>query len=347
MRSQVFESLRKHDFRLILSVPVFAILITLSGCKKNPTEEAGLLGDWRARSGFDGKARQAAASFVLSTPDSKTLAYIGGGNDGDNNRLNDFWNYDNVRNTWTQVANFTGPARSSAVGFSVSNKGYVGTGIDANNARLNDFYQYDPATNKWTKVADYPGAPRYSAVAFAINGKGYVGTGYDRSNYYKDFFAYDPATNAWSIIASLSGNKREGAVAFVLNNLGYVTTGNNNLAPQTDVWAYDPAQNTWLEKAKFTTDETVQRSYGAAFTINGKAYVCNGTGNNTTWEYDPTANTWTSRNTFDGTGQGIQRQYGVGFSIGNKGYVTTGSSGSFRFDDLWEFDPKIPRDDTN
>ena len=221
MRSQVFESLRKHDFRLILSVPVFAILITLSGCKKNPTEEAGLLGDWRARSGFDGKARQAAASFVLSTPDSKTLAYIGGGNDGDNNRLNDFWNYDNVRNTWTQVANFTGPARSSAVGFSVSNKGYVGTGIDANNARLNDFYQYDPATNKWTKVADYPGAPRYSAVAFAINGKGYVGTGYDRSNYYKDFFAYDPATNAWSIIASLSGNKREGAVAFVLNNLGY------------------------------------------------------------------------------------------------------------------------------
>lgn len=345
MLSQVLQSVQTHKYRLALTAPIFLFLIALTGCKSSSSVAA--LGDWRSRSELDGKARQAAASFVISTPDSKTLAYLGGGNDADGNRLSDFWSYDQGRNTWTQVADYAGPARWGAVGFGINGKGYVGTGLDASNNRLADFYQYDPAANKWTKVADYPGTPRYLAVGFTINGKGYVGTGYDRSSYYKDFYAYDPTANAWSRIASYSGSKRAGAVAFVLNNLGYVTTGNNNQVNQTDVWAYDPTQDTWLEKAKFTTDNAVQRSYGVGFTINGKGYVCNGNGNNVTWEYDPAADTWTNRNTFDGTGQGVLRQYGVGFSIGTKGYVTTGSAGTGLLDDLWEFDPTIPRDDTN
>ena len=303
--------------------------VFLIGCSKSST--VSTLGDWRRRSDLEGVARTAAVDFVIGD-----VAYVGTGTNADNERLNDFWAYNATRNTWTQVANFAGVARNAAVGFSVGNKGYVGTGLNANSDRLNDFWAYDPTANKWTRIADFAGTGRRNAVAFTIGNKGYVGTGFD-GNYLKDFWSYDPAMNTWQKTASYGGAKRLGAVSFVINNLAYVGTGNNNGSAEKDWWAYDAAQDLWIQKDNFTSDELISRSYGVGFAIGSRGYVTLGDGSGVVWQYDPVADSWATLGTFEGT----TRQYALGFAINGKGYVTTGSSGTARFDDLWDFDPTV------
>ena len=57
----------------------------------------------------------------------------------------DFWEYDPSSNTWAQKADFGGPARYAAVGFSIGLKGYIGTGYDG--GYQNDFWEYGPLTD--------------------------------------------------------------------------------------------------------------------------------------------------------------------------------------------------------
>ena len=71
----------------------------------------------------------------------------------------DFWEYDPVKNSWTQKADFPGVARSQAVGFGTDTKGYIGTGWEGK-YRLKDFYEYNPASNIWTRKADFGGSAR-------------------------------------------------------------------------------------------------------------------------------------------------------------------------------------------
>ncbi|NEU66774.1 galactose oxidase [Spirosoma agri] len=310
----------------------------LVGCSSSDT--ASTLGDWRHRSDFEGVARASASGFVIGN-----FAYLGTGYDASNNRLKDFWAYDQTKNTWVQLADFGGVARTGAVGFAVGTKGYIGTGLNANSDRLKDFWEYDQATNKWKAVADFGGTARFSAVGYAIGSKGYVGTGND-GNYLKDIWSFDPSTNAWAKVSSYSGSKRVGAVAMVLNGLAYVGAGDNNGSSLRDWYAYDPAQDLWIEKAQFTSDQsTIARSNAVAFAINNLGYLTTGNNSSTTvWQYTPGTDTWATLGTFEGSG----RQYAIGFAIGGKGYVTTGLSGTARFDDLWEFDPTIAQNlDTN
>ncbi|WP_338870692.1 kelch repeat-containing protein [Spirosoma sp. SC4-14] len=308
----------------------------LVGCKSS---DATVLGDWKSRSELEGPARSNAVSFVIGN-----FGYLGTGLNSSNERLKDFWAYDQNKNTWVQLADMAGVARYSAVGFSIGTKGYVGTGINANGDRLKDFWEYDQTSNTWKAVADFGGTARTGAVAFSIGTKGYVGTGFD-GNYLKDFWAFDPTQNAWTKVASYSGAKREGGVAMVINGIGYVGTGNNNGLAQRDWYGYDPAQDLWIEKAQFTDDQTssITRSYAVAFTINNKGYLTNGNSNGTVvWEYDPSTDLWSNSL---GAFEGVSRTYAVGFAIGGKGYVATGTNGSSsKYDDLWEFDPTIAQE---
>jgi N-acetylneuraminic acid mutarotase len=96
---------------------------------------------------------------------------------GMNNGLHrDMWKYDTAKNAWTQIANFGGPSRIGAVGFSIGGKGYVGTGQDSTKplgcckyttGMCRDFWEYDTAANTWTQKAQFGGSGRYYAVAFS------------------------------------------------------------------------------------------------------------------------------------------------------------------------------------
>ncbi len=314
------------------------------GCE-NDDDGSDDIGNWVEESSFNGNSRYDAVTFTIGDK-----GYLFGGYDGDD-YYNDIWTYDLITDSWSQLAftedadfvrtsTFPGVARRAAVGFSLNGKGYVGTGYDGDD-ELNDFYEFDPATNTWTQIASLPTSPRYGAVGFSINGKGYVGTGYDGSQQ-KDFYSYDPTTNTWEEVIGFGGEKRQDASVFVINDVAYIGTGLDNGALTDDFYSFDGT--TWTELADMEDeDESAIGLYdGVGFTIDGKGYFATGisTGiSNTVWEYTPATDSWEQTET---TFQGNARQGASAFTFSDadRGFALMGRSGTFNFDDVWEFKPE-------
>lgn len=328
--------------------PIYAGLLLAAtvgfvGCGHN--NDSTTLGNWIKRSDFDGYARSDAASFVINGK-----AYLGTGDDGQQNKLKDFWEYDPDLNAWQQKADFGGVARSGAVGFAAANEGYITTGYDGINY-LKDTWQYDPASNSWTKKADFGGTARVNSVGFGIGDKGYVTTGWD-GRYLKDFWEYDPASDQWINKISMGGSKRRNASVFIIKDVAYLFGGIDNGLLVKDFWSYNPATDKWTQLrdiANDNTDETydddyttITREFGACFAIGDTAYVATGDNNPSlipnVWQYDPNRDQWTERTAF----QGAPRIGAIGFSVGGRGFVVTGGTGgTLVYDDLWEFQPYV------
>ncbi|MDL2319503.1 galactose oxidase [Alistipes sp. OttesenSCG-928-B03] len=327
---------------LLYSALLLATMFAYTGCSDDDDDE--LVGNWKKASDFEGVARSAAVTFTIGE-----TTYVGTGYDG-KNYLNDFWEYNASKGTWTQVASMGERGRNHATAFATSSAGYVGLGYNGDdNANLGDFWRYNPTSNSWTEVAPFGGSARRMAAAFGVSGKGYVGTGYD-GNFLKDFWCYDPSSDTWTQVTSIGGSKRIGAMTFVIDGKGYVVGGENNSSLVEDFWAYDASVDEWSEKRKITdySDDSydddytsIMRSFAACFVIDGKAYLACGDrlGSivNNTWEYNPGTDRWTERTEFEKSG----RFETIGFSANGKGYVTTGRNHSNnRFDDMHELSPK-------
>ncbi|HEX2630479.1 MAG TPA: hypothetical protein VHM26_15775, partial [Chitinophagaceae bacterium] len=61
----------------------------------------------------------------------------------------------------------------------------------------------------------------------------------------------------------------------------------------------------------------------------------------TTWQYDPSNDLWKEKTAFEGSA----RTGSVAFSVGNRGFVMTGRSGSLSFDNMYELQPDIEKND--
>lgn len=329
-------------FQYYLSA-VFLLSASLFAFSSCSDDDDDLVGNWIRRSDFEGPVRGDASCFVIGRK-----AYVFGGVDNKNKRMNDIWEYDMDKGNWTQKADFPGAPRSSAFAFASESKGYIGTGYDGLNC-YNDFWEFDPAANEWTQKADFPGIARYGATAFYLNGIGYAGTGYN-TNYYMDFHAYNPQTDTWETGISIQGTKRAFATNFIIDNKAYVVGGINNGEMPRDFWMFDPDTQTWNERAQIwdkTDDDfddeytTIARLNTVSLVINGLGYLATGESgglNSHTWEYHPYTDRWYERTAFEGTA----RTAAVGFSIDNRGFVLTGrsTSSSLYFDDMWEFKPE-------
>src|SRR5207248_2082496 len=121
-----------------------------------------------------------------------TKGYIGTGENYNlaSPLLQDFWEWNQANNTWTQKADFGGTGRSYATGFSIGAQGYIGTGMD-NSSYRQDFWEWDQASDTWTQKTLFLGNARRSDVGFSIGSKGYIGTGFDNNNFLADFWEWD------------------------------------------------------------------------------------------------------------------------------------------------------------
>jgi N-acetylneuraminic acid mutarotase len=289
---------------------------------------------WVQKPNFGGAARGGAVGFAINGK-----GYIGTGSTNTNpgTLYQDFWEWDPVKNTWTQKADFGGGVRAAAVGFSIGTKGYIGTGVYASppyspDLKSNDFWEWDQNTDTWTQKANFPGAVRTWAIGFSIGSKGYIGTG-DMNN---DFWEWDQSTDTWTQKASLPVG-RDAASAFTIGNKGYIVLGDDE-TESAHLWEWDQSTDTWTQKAPFPGPP---RDCAAAFSIGSKGYV--GTGctrwpnfTQDLWEWDQTTDTWTQKTNFGG----VSRASAVGFSIDGKGYIGTGADAPPNaYRDLWEFDP--------
>ncbi len=188
---------------------------------------------WTKKADFPGTGRVSAVSFSIGTK-----GYVG---TGSNRSLppgpltNDFWEWDQTIDAWTQKANFQN--RNSAVGFSIGAKGYIGIGYDG--SYRNDFWEWDQSANTWTQKANFGGVARESAAGFSIGTKGFIGTGSTNSaTFYNDFWEWNQSTNIWSQKSNFGGIAREIATGFSIGTKGYIGTGNDGTIFHNDFWEY-------------------------------------------------------------------------------------------------------------
>ncbi len=190
---------------------------------------------------FPAQARDMAVA--VASPADSTI-YYGTGNANDSAYLTDWWAFYVPTKTWTQLADFPGGQRSSAVGFLLNGKIYVGTGNDNDslNHATNDFWEYTRATNSWKRIADIPGLPLRCASAFAIGNYGYVCLGIGDTTYSRKCWRYNPSDNSWGLVASCATGAGD-AVSFSIGPNGYVGTGSHGSVYFNQFWAYTPETN--------------------------------------------------------------------------------------------------------
>lgn len=219
--------------------------------------------------------QKASASFGMEDLVSMVIgnkAYIGIGNPlGPGTDPNQFYAYDPLTDTWAQKADFPGPARESAMAFSIGGFGYVGLGYGNSGIEEDDVWQYDPSLDVWTRKADFPAGqafPIYGTAFSLDNQVGYAVGFYD--NYggpnAEVVWRYDPASDSWTQLHNLPTTfPQTFSSSVVVNGNAYVMGGGQ------ECWKYDAASDSWTQVAFLGT-----RWGGSAFAINGVGYF--GTG---------------------------------------------------------------------
>lgn len=132
-----------------------------------------VLNQWTQKANYAGNGRDWTVSFSVDND-----GYVGLGHYWDgaiDYTFNDFWKYIVSSDSWIKVSDFTGSARTNAVGTSDGINGYV--------QGSNEIWQYDPTLNNWTEKAT---PPSNFLNALSIGSKCYfIGT--------DEFWEYNPA----------------------------------------------------------------------------------------------------------------------------------------------------------
>jgi N-acetylneuraminic acid mutarotase len=357
----------------LFSLMLLGVLFSCSKASLDYTQN----GNWVSRAIFKGVPMAYGTSFVIGGN-----AYVGTGYNPNtpNTRLATMYQYtpspinknvttgyDSAYGAWSQIADFGGPGRSNAAGFSANSLGFVGSGTADGFTPLSDFWQYNPGSNQWTQIANLGTAgqsfPRFDATSFSLDSVGYVLTGQDGNYFFGDVWKYSPASGTWSQQTDMPGSKRAAAVTWNYNHCGYLLTGETPGSQYVaggnvcyDFWKFDPSiqapASPWIRlrdifntNAASTYDDgytNIVRSHAVAFVITGtnsgdKGYITTGSNGalyNFTWEYDFATDLWTEKTPYEGSA----RQGAVGFTVDNRGFVTCGL-GAGANDDLREFFP--------
>ncbi|MBR9923010.1 MAG: T9SS type A sorting domain-containing protein [Bacteroidetes bacterium] len=252
---------------------------------------------------------------------------------------NDFMRYDPVTDTWEELPDFPGPARSYSYGTSRGSKAYVGFGAGAN-APLNDLWEYDSETEEWTQLSNCPCDARLHPAFIQLDDRIYVGLGNNTENL-KDWWEYDIPTDTWSQQDDLPSLARHHPFYFGIDNIAYVgfghgSTGSPNI--YNDFFKFDASTGEWTQLDFFPGEARVA---GTQFDYEGKGYILSGDGDNHShmeegefWEYDPALDEWTKLTSHPGS----SRWAPGNFVIDNYVYFLAGLSDVQLESDMMRFE---------
>ncbi len=237
----------------------------------------------------------------------------------------DFWMYNPILNTWTQLDDGTtqtvtssswtevnvGPnepsPRSHAAMGAANGKIYMVGGQVGIASGDDTLWEYDPAASTWTQKASIP-YPQYDAAMAAVNGKIYLFGKLDYDS--AVMWEYNPAANVWTRKAG-EPIIRSGHTMVTINEKIYLFGGldlRQSSVFFNDLWEYDPTTNTWKEKIENNSLLSINNSYRPSCRMNHgmasaneKIYIFGGyvgdgmysEPTNQLWVYNPTSNVFT------------------------------------------------------
>lgn len=228
---------------------------------------------WSAIASFPGAGRETGVAYAVN---GKGYVGLGVAFIGVNTTVyKDFWRYDPTTDSWTQLGDFDGLARSKATAFVLNGAAYVGTGVDEQFTLRSDWWKYDPATDNWVvqnNLGNLP--PRYGAVAYIINNKAYLTGGAGASGViYAEIHEFNSAAAAsgWVLKTSDTANLSfVSAAVFVLDNKAYLCYGLN----ANFVTRYDPFTNQISNLGDLLgLEEPLRYAPIAYVTSGGKGYL--------------------------------------------------------------------------
>lgn len=291
--------------------------------------------EWEEKASLPGAARHHPVTFAL---DGKGYVVTGGTNSG---RLRDFYQYDPIEDSWTQLRDFPGGSRSFAYGTTYEGKAYMGFGTQSqgNNFNgLNDWWSYDPVTNIWEPLADCRCTGRAHPAMVAVAGKVFVGMGNDGFGAdLNDWWEYDIATDEWTQKPDLPASVRHHPFYFAIDDYAYVGFGHHSVDIFNDMYRYDPATEEWERMADLPAEGRVA---GTQFSYGGHGYLLSGDGDDHSfmdtgefWQYDPVTDSWTDLPPHPG----ISRWAPGSFVIDNTVYFFGGESQQLERD-MWAYE---------
>lgn len=184
---------------------------------------------WTQKNGFPGAARNAATGFAIGNKGYLVCGWSA--DDMDNTKPgNQFWEWDQATDIWTQKTNFPGEPRLSATGFAIGLKGYMVCGwIENSPSKLGkEFWEWNQSTDTWTQKNDFPGKPRNAASGFTLGNKGYMLCGWIENSPSKlgnETWEWDQATDTWTQKADFPAQARNGASSFSIGANSYIIGG--------------------------------------------------------------------------------------------------------------------------
>ena len=134
--------------------------------------------EWNEITSFPGGARSSASVFVINQN-----AYVGFGALNGSQPANilyspDFWSFDLVEKSWSQIASFPEAGREASASFSINSRGYIGLGertVDHQISRFDSFYEYDTLTDTWIESEFNPNGRGASTTnTVVVNGIAYM-----------------------------------------------------------------------------------------------------------------------------------------------------------------------------
>jgi N-acetylneuraminic acid mutarotase len=249
----------------------------------------------------------------------------------------DFYKYDPANDSWSQLTDFPGAARSFAIGQAYEGKAYMGFGYQF--SFLNDLWEFDPITDSWTQLASCPCEGRRHPAFIVAKDRIFVGLGDGNSGNLKDWWSYDIATDTWSQEADLPGPVRHHPYMFAAGDHIYAGMGHGGNNIYGDWYEFDIDTDTWTKLNNFPGESRVA---GTQFGLGGYGYVLSGDGDNHSfmsqgefWEYDPFNDNWAQLPSHPG----ISRWAPGSFTLDNTVYFLGGqnrSSGVIN-GDMWSY----------
>ena len=232
-------------------------------------------------SSFPGDHRLNGVSFSING-----YGYIGCGQLITAGYLTDeFWRYDPILNSWSQVASSPAELVGSSF-FVINNLGYIVGGVRDSSgitSYTNATYEYNAITNNWNTKSPYPQTSISLGIGVELNGKGYVGSGrlVPNFSYSNLFYEFDPLANAWTQKANIP-NPNEDQFAFANGNGIFLGGGYN---PGGELcFQYNPLTDTWSAKNDFPYGRVMQVPNGSfmfvgavPFTLSSNQYLLGGT----------------------------------------------------------------------